>query len=89
MALIGRFAITAAYSSAYLYSTEIFPTSLRSIGLSFCTLVGRIGAVLAPYIASVVGDTYIYYMTVDDNTYYPTAIKILYILIPEITPSSM
>ena len=32
---------------------------------------------------------YIYYMTVDDNTYYPTAIKIIYILFRGITPSSM
>ena len=32
---------------------------------------------------------YVYYMTLDDNTYYLTAIKIIYILFRGTTPSSM
>uniref|UniRef100_A0A1B0D080 Major facilitator superfamily (MFS) profile domain-containing protein n=1 Tax=Phlebotomus papatasi TaxID=29031 RepID=A0A1B0D080_PHLPP len=46
--LIGRFGITISFTSIYLYTTEIFPTELRSSLLSFCSTVGRIGAAVAP-----------------------------------------
>ncbi|GAB0089509.1 organic cation transporter protein [Sergentomyia squamirostris] len=46
--LIGRFGITISFTSIYLYTTEIFPTELRSSLLSFCSTVGRIGAAIAP-----------------------------------------
>ncbi|XP_059608654.1 organic cation transporter protein-like [Phlebotomus argentipes] len=48
MFLIGRFGITISFTSIYLYTTEIFPTELRSSLLSFCSTVGRIGAAVAP-----------------------------------------
>ncbi|XP_055693814.1 organic cation transporter protein-like [Lutzomyia longipalpis] len=46
--LFGRFGITISFTSIYLYTTEIFPTELRSSLLSFCSTVGRIGSAIAP-----------------------------------------
>lgn len=45
--LLGKFAITASFSVLYVYTAEIFPTPLRSGLMSSCSMVGRLGAMLA------------------------------------------
>lgn len=34
LVMIGKFGITGSYSALYLYGSEIFPTSIRSVSLS-------------------------------------------------------
>ncbi|CAH0399952.1 unnamed protein product [Chilo suppressalis] len=45
---LGKLSITFAFNSLYVYTAELFPTSTRSSALAACSLVGRIGSVLAP-----------------------------------------
>lgn len=46
--LVGKFAITSSFSILYVYTTEIFPTSMRNGLMSTCSMIGRVGSMLAP-----------------------------------------
>jgi MFS-type transporter involved in bile tolerance (Atg22 family) len=46
--LFGKFAITGAFDTTYVFTAEIFPTKLRNSMLGMCSMVGRIGSMLAP-----------------------------------------
>ncbi|CAB3368130.1 Hypothetical predicted protein [Cloeon dipterum] len=46
--MTGKFAITAAFDSLYVFTAEIFPTKLRTSLLSSCSMVGRLGSIMAP-----------------------------------------
>lgn len=45
--MIGKFAIAAAFSTVYMFTTEIFPTCLRHRLFGMCSGFGRIGSVVA------------------------------------------
>ncbi|CAD7005956.1 unnamed protein product [Ceratitis capitata] len=46
--LMGKFLITAAFQILYFFTSEIFPTNVRNSLLSFCSMVGRVGSMVAP-----------------------------------------
>ncbi|XP_013174146.1 PREDICTED: organic cation transporter protein-like [Papilio xuthus] len=46
--LSGKFSITVAYSSVYIYVSEVFPTNVRQSLLAVCSALGRVGSTLAP-----------------------------------------
>ncbi|CAB3244111.1 unnamed protein product [Arctia plantaginis] len=46
--LSGKFSITVAYSSVYIYVSEVFPTNVRQSLLAICSSTGRVGSTLAP-----------------------------------------
>jgi len=48
-AMIGKFGLTGAFAGIYLYSVELFPTTIRGIGLSFASVGSTIGNIAAPY----------------------------------------
>ncbi|XP_070567961.1 organic cation transporter protein-like isoform X1 [Ptychodera flava] len=47
-AMVGKFAITASYGMIYVYSVELFPTPVRSIGVGVCSTSASLGGLLAP-----------------------------------------
>ncbi|KAJ7375562.1 hypothetical protein OS493_040387 [Desmophyllum pertusum] len=49
-----KFFINMAYSSIYVYTSELFPTVIRSIGMGTSSAVGRIGSMSAPYVVWLV-----------------------------------
>lgn len=46
---VARGAIEGTFSVLYIYTPEMYPTHVRSIGLSLCNALGRIGGLLAPF----------------------------------------
>ncbi|XP_017864324.1 PREDICTED: organic cation transporter protein [Drosophila arizonae] len=46
--LVGKLTITASFQVLYFFASEIFPTNLRNSLLSFCSMMGRFGSMLAP-----------------------------------------
>lgn len=50
MWLIGKSSITGTFASIFVFGAELFPTTLRTLGLGLCSVASKIGGVLAPYI---------------------------------------
>lgn len=46
--IIGKCSITCAFSVLYIFTAEMWPTSLRNTMMNLCSMVGRSGAMLAP-----------------------------------------
>ncbi|CAH0725064.1 unnamed protein product, partial [Brenthis ino] len=44
----GKFFITLAYNSLYIFAAEVFPTNYRTTLLAICSTIGRIGSAVAP-----------------------------------------
>ncbi|CAG9808337.1 unnamed protein product [Chironomus riparius] len=44
----GKLLITIAFSCLYIFTIEVFPTTLRHRFFSICNIVGRIGSILTP-----------------------------------------
>ena len=54
LSLVGKFGASAGFAVIYVYSAELFPTVMRNSGIGFCSLMARIGGILAPYIGDLV-----------------------------------
>lgn len=50
---LARALIAGVFQAAYVYTPEVYPTHLRSTGVSACSAMARIGAMVTPYIAQV------------------------------------
>ncbi|XP_022095015.1 organic cation transporter protein-like [Acanthaster planci] len=50
VAMAGKFAISAAFGHIYIYSLEIFPTIIRSMGMGASSMVARVSGILCPFI---------------------------------------
>ncbi|XP_014213787.1 organic cation transporter protein-like [Copidosoma floridanum] len=48
MYVCGKGCISISFSTSYVYTTELFPTTLRHSLLGICSMTGRIGSILAP-----------------------------------------
>ena len=52
--IVGKFGMTMGFAIIYIWSAEIFPTSLRTSLMGISSMVGRVGQILAPFIADIV-----------------------------------
>ena len=50
LSFLGKFAISGSFCVLYVFAAELFPTEIRSIGIGFGSMIGRIGGFLAPFI---------------------------------------
>ncbi|XP_055904351.1 organic cation transporter protein-like [Eupeodes corollae] len=46
--LLGKMSVGASFQVLYFFTSEIFPTNVRNSLLSFCSMVGRLGSMVAP-----------------------------------------
>ncbi|KAF0307798.1 Solute carrier family 22 member 3 [Amphibalanus amphitrite] len=53
LTLMARFCITTSFGVLYVFSAEVFPTVLRNTGVSSSSTCGRIGAIVAPFVADM------------------------------------
>lgn len=52
LAVLGRGFISASYSLIFFYTSEIYPTSLRSTGVGICSAMARIGGFSTPFVVA-------------------------------------
>ncbi|PAV89082.1 hypothetical protein WR25_08937 isoform B [Diploscapter pachys] len=50
---IARAFISGAFQCAYVYTPEVYPTTLRAVGLGTASAMGRIGAISSPLVVQV------------------------------------
>ncbi|XP_045429310.1 solute carrier family 22 member 7 isoform X2 [Pipistrellus kuhlii] len=55
LAVVGKGFSEAAFTTAYLFTSELYPTVLRQTGMGLTALVGRLGGSLAPLAALLDG----------------------------------
>lgn len=55
LGMLGKLCITLSFNSLYIWSVELYPTTVRSQGMGLLSVVSRIGAATAPWIAQWLG----------------------------------
>ncbi|XP_022106113.1 organic cation transporter protein-like [Acanthaster planci] len=50
VAMIGKFAISGSFNIIYIYSAELYPTPVRSMGVGMSSMSARLSGVIAPVI---------------------------------------
>ncbi|ENN74628.1 hypothetical protein YQE_08748, partial [Dendroctonus ponderosae] len=63
MLFLARGIIAGVFQAAYVYTPEVYPTSLRSVGVGSCSAMARLGAMVTPYVAQVLLKTSITFAT--------------------------
>ncbi|KAL3287918.1 hypothetical protein HHI36_002374 [Cryptolaemus montrouzieri] len=53
MLFFARGIIAGVFQAAYVYTPEVYPTSLRAVGVGSCSAMARLGAMITPYVAQV------------------------------------
>ncbi|CAJ0599961.1 unnamed protein product [Cylicocyclus nassatus] len=54
---VARAFISGAFQCAYVYTPEVYPTTLRAVGLGASLAMGRIGAIVTPFVAQMASGT--------------------------------
>ncbi|KAK3084599.1 hypothetical protein FSP39_016090 [Pinctada imbricata] len=52
-AMVGKFGLSGVFSLIFLYSSELYPTVIRNIGMSSCAFWARLGGVVAPQVLTL------------------------------------
>ncbi len=55
VATIAKLCIAMSFASAYVYSSEVYPTSIINAAVGFCVTAGRLGGTVAPAFLALVG----------------------------------
>lgn len=55
-AMVGKMSASAAFVTMYVYSTELYPTPIRSLGLGGTSMMARLGGMIAPFLAQVMSE---------------------------------
>ncbi|KAI6175339.1 Transporter, major facilitator family protein [Aphelenchoides bicaudatus] len=56
--LIAKSSITGTYATIYTFTPELFPTVIRNTAMGICSMMARLGAILASYIAMWLVDVF-------------------------------
>ncbi|KAJ8303494.1 hypothetical protein KUTeg_019890 [Tegillarca granosa] len=55
LSMIGKMCVSATFGNVFLYTTELFPTGVRSCALGTTNIGARIGGMVSPYIVDIGG----------------------------------
>ncbi|GIY27440.1 hypothetical protein CEXT_201112 [Caerostris extrusa] len=84
-AMVGKFCVTGSFGILYLYTTEVFPTSVRNATLGSCSMCARVGSILAPFVRDLVSMVKATHETVPNVLYAFLALSgsLVTLLLPE------
>ena len=57
MAMLGKFFSASTYAVIQLYSSEMFPTSIRNSCMGTCSMIARLGPIAAPMVNNLVSNS--------------------------------
>ena len=60
LSLVGKAGATMGFSCMYVYTSEVFPTEVRNIGLGMCSFSSRISGMAAPYVGGPLVSIFIF-----------------------------
>ncbi|CAG5081478.1 Oidioi.mRNA.OKI2018_I69.PAR.g9887.t1.cds [Oikopleura dioica] len=60
LSFVGKFAVSGAFCAIYVYAGELYPTEVRSTGIGFASMTGRIGGFVSPFIIQIESQLVIY-----------------------------
>ena len=53
--MVGKLGVSGACNSIYLMTSELYPTGIRNFSLGLASDAARIGSIVCPYVADLVG----------------------------------
>lgn len=53
LACIGNLGMFVAFIVVYLYASELFPTVVRNVAMGICSMLARIGSMVAPFVVTL------------------------------------
>lgn len=53
LAMVSRFCVAMALSIVTVYTAEIYPTTVRSLGIGFTSFIGKFGCAIAPLMGTI------------------------------------
>ena len=53
--LLGKMGVSGNFAVIYVYTTELMPTVTRTLGVGCGSMCARVGSLLSPFIALLVG----------------------------------
>jgi len=83
IAQFGKFAISGAIAVSWIFVPELFPTVIRSSANGFFIAFGRLGAIFAPIIDTLINADYIPY-----TSYASAGLAVLVVLLSLILPET-
>jgi len=57
---VARAFISGAFQCVYVYTPEVYPTTLRAVGLGASSSMARLGAIVTPFVAQVAAGSNVY-----------------------------
>lgn len=52
--VVGKASVTIAFTSLYMHTAEQWPTSIRNSIMNTCSMIGRVGSMIAPFVVVLV-----------------------------------
>ncbi|XP_039180840.1 solute carrier family 22 member 4 [Crotalus tigris] len=49
LVMLGKFGVTSAFSMLYVYTAELYPTTVRNMAVGSASMSSRVGSIIAPY----------------------------------------
>ncbi|KAM4544124.1 solute carrier family 22 member 13-like [Fundulus diaphanus] len=81
IAMTGKFAATAAFSTAYVYTAELYPTDIRNSGMGVNSMCARVAGIISPLVRLL--ETFHYSIPMVVYGIVPMAAGCLSLLLPE------
>lgn len=82
--LVGKCGVTMGFAIIYIWSAEIFPTSVRTSLMGISAMIGQVGQILAPFIADIVSSHKPFFQT----PYHTITVDALWIICKLLTISN-